>query len=143
MHFIVPFFIMYAECVTKCLEFIFFEQKSSQLSKLAHIIFIIGQLWTFNDSILKNTANEWISADEWNFKPKGSLIYIENTSKSKVLEADCDGKVTEEDFIEDNPRQLWKKGIANNDGGFTLIPNINSSQLLTAVSSNSLEVKGK
>ena len=106
------------------------------------ITFILGQLWTFNDSILKNTANEWISTDEWNFKPKGSLIYIENTSKSKVLEADCDGKVTEEDFIEDNPRQLWKKGIANNDGGFTLIPNINSSQLLTAVSSNSLEVKG-
>ena len=107
------------------------------------ITFILGQLWTFNDSILKNIANEWISADEWNFKPKGSLIYIENTSKSKVLESDCDGKVTEEDFIEDNPRQLWKKGIANNDGGFTLIPNINSSQLLTAVSSNSLEVKGK
>ena len=106
------------------------------------ITFILGQLWTFNDSILENTANEWISVDEWNFKPKGSLIYIENTSKSKVLEADCDGKVTEEDFIEDNPRQLWKKGIANNDGGFTLIPNINSSQLLTAVSSNSLEVKG-
>ena len=89
---------------------------------------------------MTNTADEWISTDDWNFKPKGSLIYIENTSKSKVLEADCDGKVTEEDFIEDNPRQLWKKGIAI--GGFTLIPNINSSLLLTAVSSNSLEVKG-
>ena len=69
-------------------------------------------------------------------------MYIENTSKNKVLKADCDGKVTEEDFIEDNPGQLWRQDIVNNDGCFTLIPNINSSQLLTAVSSNSLEVKG-
>ena len=94
---------------------------------------------------MKNTADEWISTDEWNFKPKGPLqcplIYIENTSKNKVLETDCDGKVTEKDFIEDNPRQLWRQGIAN-EGCFTLIPSINSSQLLTAVSSNSLEVKG-
>ena len=94
---------------------------------------------------MKNTADEWISINDWNFKPKGSLqcplIYIENTSKNKVLEADCDGKVTEEDFIEDNPGQLWRQDFVNNDC-FTLIPNINSSQLLTAVSSDSLEVKG-
>ena len=96
---------------------------------------------------MKNTADEWISINDWNFKPKGSLecplIYIENTSINKVLETDCDGKVTEKDFIEDNPRQLWKKGIANSNGSFTLISNSNSTKLLTAVSSNSLEVKGK
>ena len=91
---------------------------------------------------MKNTADKWVSADEWNFISFHELIYIENTSKNKVLETDCDGKVTEKDFIEDNPRQLWRQGTANNEGCFTLIPSINSSQLLTAVSSNSLEVKG-
>ena len=47
----------------------------------------------------------------WIFKPKDDdLIYIENTSKAKVLGATSDGKVILEDFEEGKAHQLWKKG---------------------------------
>ena len=38
------------------------------------------------------------------------LIYINNTSKAKVLGATSDGKVILEDFEIDNAHQLWSKG---------------------------------
>ena len=38
------------------------------------------------------------------------LIYINNTSKAKVLGATSDGKVILEDFEEGKAHQLWKKG---------------------------------
>jgi hypothetical protein len=37
------------------------------------------------------------------------LIYIENTSKAKVLEATNDGKVIQEELVEGKARQLWKR----------------------------------
>ena len=57
----------------------------------------------------------------WNFKSKDNgLICIENTSKTKVLEAKSDGKVIQEDFVEGNYNQLWKKGNIDAEGYFTL-----------------------
>ena len=46
----------------------------------------------------------------WTFIPKDDdLIYIENTSKAKVLEAKNDGKVIQEELVEGKARQLWKR----------------------------------
>ena len=70
------------------------------------------------------------------------MIYIENISKTKVLEATDDDKVILEDFEEDKAEQLWKKGEPNAEGYFTL-ENYKVSKLVTAASSTSLELKGK
>ena len=84
-----------------------------------------------------------MSDEEWNFKAKDDLIYIQNITKSKTLEL-YSHYVYLRDFEEDKAEQLWKKGEPNAEGYFTL----ESSKLpkvLTAVYSASrkiLEIKG-
>ena len=82
-----------------------------------------------------------MSHDKWKFKPKGDLIYIENSSKTKVLGAVGDGEVILEDLEEDKAEQLWKKGESNAEGYFTL-ENSKVPKIMTAVSPDSLEIKG-
>ena len=78
----------------------------------------------------------------WIFKPKDDdLIYIENTSKAKVLGATSDGKVILEDFEEGKAHQLWKKGKLDAENYFTL-ENSGVPKVLTAISESSLEIKG-
>ena len=78
----------------------------------------------------------------WIFKPKDDdLIYIENTSKAKVLGATSDGKVIQEFLVEGKADQLWKKGEADADGYFTL-QNSGEPKVLTAISESSLEIIG-
>ena len=68
------------------------------------------KLWGFGN-MLQNKEGLWISNEKWNFKPKDDLIYIENTSGTKVLGANAKtGKVIPEDFKEGKAHQLWKKG---------------------------------
>ena len=78
----------------------------------------------------------------WIFKPKeDDLIYIENTSKAKVLGATSDGKVILEDFEEGKAHQLWKKGELDAENYFT-VENSRVPKVLTAISESSLEIKG-
>ena len=78
----------------------------------------------------------------WIFKPKDDdLIYIENTSKAKVLGATSDGKVILEDFEEGKAHQLWKKGEVDTEDYFTL-ENSGVPKGLTATSESSMEIKG-
>ena len=94
---------------------------------------------------LTNKANLWTSnqlgTDEWNFRTKGKFVYIENISKKKVLGAKSHGEVILEDFEEGKAEQLWKKGERNAEGFFTL-ENFKVPKVMTAVSPDSLEVKG-
>ena len=69
------------------------------------------------------------------------MIYIENTSKAKVLQATSDGKVIQESLVEGKADQLWKKGEADADGYFTL-QNSGEPKVLTAISKIFLEIKG-
>ena len=81
-----------------------------------------------------------MSDDEWNFKTKDDMIYIENISKTKVLETskilptqqdfDKYNLVILQDFEEDKAEQLWKKGESNAEGYFTL-ENYKVPQVLT------------
>ena len=96
--------------------------------------------------MLKNKEGAWKSDDDWEFNPQiNCLIYIENTSKTKVLGSTRDGKVIEEVKVEGKAEQLWKKGEPDVEGYFTLKnswePNY-SSKYFTAISKNSLEIKG-
>ena len=69
------------------------------------------------------------------------MIYIENISKAKFLGTTNDSKVILEDFEEDRTGQLWKKGEYDADGYFTL-ENYKVPKIITAVSPDSLEIKG-
>ena len=93
--------------------------------------------------MLENKAGLWRSVDSWIFKTKDDdrLIYIENTSKAKVLETARDGKVIQEVFVEGKADQLWKKGEPDAEGYFTL-ENSGVPKVLTAISESDLEIKG-
>ena len=69
------------------------------------------------------------------------LIYIENILQKKVLGATNYDEVILEDFEEDKAEQLWKKGEPNADGYFTL-ENSKVPKVMTAISPDSLEIKG-
>ena len=82
-----------------------------------------------------------MSNEEWNFKAKDDLIYIENISKTKTLQAQCYGAVFLYDFEEDQAEHLWKKGEPNAEGYF-ILENSSVPKVLTASSSSDLEIQG-
>ena len=84
-----------------------------------------------------------MSDEEWVFKPKTNLIYIQNNLTKKVLGATNDGQVIHEDYEEGKAQQLWKKGEPNAEGYFTL-ENFNVTKLMTAnyLNSSILQIKG-
>ena len=91
--------------------------------------------------MLKNKEEIWKSNDSWVFKPKDDdLIYIENTSKTKVLETFVN-EVILADFHEDKAEQLWKKGKSDAEGFFTL-ENSEMPKFITAISESGLEIQG-
>merc|ERR1719362_1763570 len=80
-----------------------------------------GQRWKRDNKKLENKEGVWTSDDLWIFKTKDDdLIYIENTSKTKVLGATSDGKVILEDFEDGKAHQLWRKGELDAENYFTL-----------------------
>ena len=91
--------------------------------------------------MLKNKAGLWKSVDSWIFKTKDDdVIYIENTSKTKVWAIKNDTEVILEDFEENNAKQVWKKGDLDAEGYFSL-KNSKVPKLITAISSR-LKIKG-
>ena len=91
--------------------------------------------------MLQNEKGIWTSDQEWNFKNKDDLIYIENISKTEVLGSTSDGNVFFENFEENKTEQLWKKGKPNAEGYFTL-QNAKDQKVMTAISSSGLKIKG-
>ena len=69
------------------------------------------------------------------------MIYIENTSKTKVLGATSYGRVIQEDSVEGKANQIWKKGKLDSEDYFTL-ENSGEPKVLTAISESDLEIKG-
>ena len=94
---------------------------------------------------MKNkAANLWKSQNEWKFGQEGEMYYIENVTKKKVLGATNFGKVIKEDFEEDNLKQLWEKvdPVGPTNEGDVLLENAESKKFMTAISNNSIEIKG-
>ena len=78
----------------------------------------------------------------WNFKTnEDDLVYIENTSKTKVLEITKDNQVLLKDFQEDKAEQLWRKGEPDKKGYFSLESSV-PTKVITATSQTDLEIKG-
>ena len=100
-----------------------------------------GQLWKLNGTKLFNKANLWNSTDEWNLRAEGKMVYVENTSKNKFL-GTFDDVFHDETLLLNSVGQMWKMGIATNEGYFTLL-DPDSQKVLTASSSHCLEIKGK
>merc|ERR1719362_985629 len=99
-----------------------------------------GQRWKLDNKKLENKEGVWTSDDLWIFKTKDDdLIYVENTSKTKVLGATSDGKVILEDFEDGKAHQLWRKGELDAENYFTL-ENSGVPKVLTAISESSLEI---
>ena len=91
------------------------DQQCKKATRVWIVNSFSAQRWKIDGSTLKNKEGLWKSVDSWTFKVKDSteddgLIYIENTSKAKVLEATSDGKVIQEELVEDKAHQLWRKG---------------------------------
>ena len=95
--------------------------------------------------MLKDKAGLWKSDDSWTFTNQDDdLMYIENTSKTKVLGAKnrflSDGKVILE-VCAGKAEQLWKKGKPDAEGYF-ILQNSGEPKVLTAISEISLKLKG-
>lgn len=68
------------------------------------------------------------------------MFYIENISKNKVLGV-TEHSVNEDTMLQNDARQMWKKGETNDEGYFTLI-NPRLKKVLTAISAHSLGIGG-
>ena len=88
------------------------------------------QLWKLSGTTLMNKAHIYPPCDKWKLRNKGEKVYIENSSKNKVLSVGKDDIVNEESLIKNDSKgkQTWTKGVANNEGYFTLT---NSKKVMT------------
>ena len=82
---------------------------------------------------------------EWNLKTgidvTETTVLIENVSTKMVLSVEESGKkVIEEQWEDDNRRQIWYKSKPDRKGYFTLTNN--NAMLLTVTSSNDIIVRG-
>ena len=91
--------------------------------------------------MLQNEKGIWTSDQEWNFKDKDDLIYIENITKTEVLGSTSDGNVFFENFEENKTEQLWKKGKPNAEG-YSTLENSKVPKIMTAISSSILRIIG-
>ena len=99
------------------------------------------QRWKLNiNDRLESKDGLWRSIETWILIAKGQEVYIRNNSKGTVLEAHKNGKVTQEFEIEGNANQLWKKGVPDEQGYYTL-RNLGRKKVLTATSKNRLEIR--
>ena len=86
-----------------------------------------------------NKAGIWTSKEIWKFSDDSSAVNIENTSKNTLLRATSDDSVRE---VNAAATPIWKKGYPNAEGYFTLTC-LKSQKVLTAVSDESFEMKGR
>merc|ERR1711971_1315410 len=83
--------------------------------------------WKMEDNKLVNKDEDWEPKQEWKI--------------TKVPGKNKEGNVEEENYNKNKLGQLWKKGIADDNGYFTLM-NKESSEFLAADSDGGFKVKG-
>ena len=99
--------------------------------------------------MLTNLKGIWQSVDLWNLTTKDDLVYIENTTKKKVLAISNNNQIILEDFEAGKAEQLWKRGEPNDIGYYILESSLkglpfhkNVPKVITAISESGLEIKG-
>ena len=68
------------------------KAKATEVHKLNS--FSGSQLWKLDYKKMQNKEGLWISDEEWNFKTKDDLVYIENVSQKRVLGTTDNGNGT-------------------------------------------------
>ena len=91
---------------------------------------------------LRNYENVWISNDRWILEKAGRREYhIKNLSQNTTLGITHGGKIIEEKLEAGKVGQLWNKGRNNSEGYFNL-KSLECQNLMTAISSSDLKIKG-
>ena len=91
-----------------------------------------------NDNGLSHKVDgDKFSSDEWKLVPKGTMFFIENTSKGDTV---LDVWANEEVKDDNKDNQLWIKGEEDDKGYFTL-KNYESSKFLS-FRGNQVAVRG-
>ena len=111
---------------------------------------ISGKLWTIEDNKLVSNSDVWQSNHQWNLNetnPNETMVYIENKLTNKTLFVIGNNTtVTEKILAQNESKQMWKKGVPNHEGYFSLTyPESNKVQpkVLTATNDvTSFEIKG-
>ena len=97
------------------------------------------------DNKLINKEANWTSTKEWKIEKapgKGKLKNIQNGEMVLGIPKNYEEDNLVEEAVDKNKNgQLWKEGIEDNDGYFTL-KNKESSEFLAADSDNGFKVKG-
>ena len=92
-------------------------------------------------SKLINKEGLWTSNDEWEvIEREDTNIYIANRSNHGRVLSTKQNAVMEKVLVEDDLGQVWKKGVPNNEGYFTLT-SVKSPKVLTASPAKKLEVR--
>ena len=108
---------------------------------------------TSSDMSLVNQAGSWKSEDKWEFKENGTFISIihfrflfrnisTNESTPMVLVVRSDGKIDEEEFVDNHSPEQWIKGDPDQNGFFTLTHRL-TNKVLTAASFHELTISGE
>ena len=104
-----------------------------------------GQLWKFEGDVLKSKSGTiWKPEEQWTFvtaEKDGRTGYIANSQKDIGLGITGDS-VHEVTSYQNDATQIWKKGQPDHEGYFTLTSQ-RSQKVLTAISDQILEIKGK
>ena len=90
-------------------------------------------------SKLINKEGLWTSNDDWEVLEKEDTKICIVNSKHQALSAKHNS-VKERVLEQDNLGQLWKKGVPNSEGYFTLT-SVTSPKVLTASPAKKLEVR--
>jgi len=123
------------------------DRNGLKIDNLFIVTYKSNQMWklegTSSDMSLVNQAGSWKSEDKWEFKENGAFISIRNISTNEstpmVLVVKSDGKIDEEEFIDNFPPQQWILGDLDQNGFFTLTHPL-TSKVLTAASSYELTI---
>jgi hypothetical protein len=112
-------------------------------------------LWTIEDNKLVSNVDVWQSNHQWNVKlietnPNETIVSIENSLTNKTLVVIGNStNVTKEILAQNESKQMWKKGVPNHEGYFTLtylesnkVLTTTTNKVLTATNGTSLEIKG-
>ena len=104
-----------------------------------------GQLWKFEDGLLKSKSGTiWKPDEQWTFvtaEKDSRTGYIANSQKDIGFGITGDS-VHEVTSYQNYVTQIWIKGQPDCEGYFTLTSQ-RSQKILTAISDQKLEIKGK
>ena len=108
--------------------------------------FTLAQLWKFEDEVLKSKSGTiWKPEEQWTFvtaEKDGCTGYIANSQNPDIGLGLSGDSVIEVTSYQNDTTQIWKKGEPDRKGYYTLT-SVTTQKVLTAISDETIEVRGK